>query len=364
MASTVQTAIIQSVSTTADTGLPLVVSHTVPIPRMTSPYHVLIRIIAVGLNPTDHKMVTYFFNEGNGIGCDFCGMVEQTESSALISKGTRVCGAVFPYGTIDMHNGAFSQWVVADSRHLLKVPKDWTDAQGAALGSVGWATSCLSMSDPEALSLLGRPSRPVEKREPILVYGGATATGLTAIQMLKMSGYTPIAVCSSTSAPLVIKYGAIGTAPYKSKDCVEKIKLIAEGVPIRHAIDCITTAESAATCFGALGRTGGRYVCLEQFQDAWQTRRAVRTKIVMGYEMQGMDVHLGHDVYDRKAKPELYEIGTAWVEEMQTLLDTKAIMTPPLRELQGGFKSIIDGLHILKSGEAQGRKLVVKVLDS
>ncbi|KAI0889614.1 GroES-like protein [Annulohypoxylon maeteangense] len=363
MSSAVQTAVIQSVSATKAV-LPLAVSHTVPIPCITSPYHVLVRIRTVGLNPTDHKMVTYFYNEGSGMGCDFCGIVEQTGPSALIPKGTRVCGAVFPYGTIDAHNGAFSQWVVADSRHLLQVPEDWTDAQGAALGSVGWATSCLSMSDPEALGLSGLPSKPVEKREPILVYGGATATGLITIQILKRSGYAPIAVCSSTSAPLVMKYGAVGTAEYGSKDCVEKIKLIAGGVPIRHAIDCITTAESAAVCFGALGRTGGRYVCLEQFQNTWQTRRAVRTKVVMGYEMQGMDVNLGHDVYDRKAKPELYEMGTTWVKEMQVLLDAKAIMTPPLRELQGGFEGIIDGLHILKSGEARGRKLVVRVLDS
>ncbi|KAI1445303.1 GroES-like protein [Annulohypoxylon stygium] len=359
----VQTAVVQSVSAGPDAGLPLVVSHAVPIPCMTSPFHVLIRIIVVGLNPTDHKMVAHFYNEGNGMGCDFCGIVEKAGPSVSIPIGTRVCGAVFPYGTTDIHNGAFSQRVVADSRRLLKVPEDWTDAQGAALGSVGWATACLSMSDPDALGLVGLPSKPIETQDPVLVYGGATATGLIAIQMLKIAGYVPIAVCSSASATLVMKYGAAGTAPYKSTDCVEKVKSIAGSVPIRYAVDCITSADSAAICFGALGRTGGRYVCLEQFQDAWRTRRAVRTKIVMGYEMQGMDVNLGQEVYDRKANPELYEIGTAWIKEMQILLDAKAIMTPPLRELQGGFERIIDGLRILKSGEAQGRKLVVRILD-
>lgn len=165
----------------------MVVSHSVPVPDLPSPYHVLVRVLAVGLNPADYKMVTHFYMEGSTTGCDFCGIVELAGASALFSPGVRVCGADFPYRPNNPHNGAFSQWVVADSRQMLKVPDDWSDTQAAALGAIGWGTVCMAVSDPEALNLAGLPSKPVEKPIPVLVYGGATATGIMAIQILKLS---------------------------------------------------------------------------------------------------------------------------------------------------------------------------------
>jgi NADPH:quinone reductase-like Zn-dependent oxidoreductase len=179
-----QTAVIQLASTSQ---LPLTVSHTVPVPDLPSPHHVLVRVLAAGLNPTDYKMATRFRMPGNATGCDFCGIVEAAgTSSASLPRGTRVCGAVFPYRRDNRDNGAFAEWVVADSRHVLRVPDGWTDAAAAALGAVGWATACVALSDPEALGLAGVPSKPVGDTRPVLVYGGGTATGLVAVQMLKL----------------------------------------------------------------------------------------------------------------------------------------------------------------------------------
>jgi NADPH:quinone reductase-like Zn-dependent oxidoreductase len=158
-----------------------------------------------------------------------------------------------------------------------------------------------------------------------------------------------------------VRCGAIGTASYASVDCVKEIQRLAAGVPIRHALDCITDARSAAICFAALGRTGGRYACLEALEESWRTRRAVKVKVVMGFEMQGVDVDLGHDVYTRKARPELHALGMVWTKEMQALLDAGAVITPPIRELEGGFEGIIAGLHMLQAGEIRGEKLVARL---
>jgi NADPH:quinone reductase-like Zn-dependent oxidoreductase len=170
-------------------------------------------------------------------------------------------------------------------------------------------------------------------------------------------------VCSPTSAPLVIKYGAIGTASYTSADCVETIKALADGVPIRHALDCITDAQSASICFAALARTGGWYACLENFDEAWRTRRAIKTKVVMGFEMQGVDVDLGHAVYSRPARPELHHLGIVWAREMQALLDAGSVRTQPIKELEPGhgLEGIIEGLNMLRAGQVRGQKLVSRV---
>ena len=182
-----ETAVIQSRQNPRESGLPLAVASSRPVPDLVSPYHVLVRVLAVGLNPTDHKMTTHFYMEGNTVGCDFCGIVEVAGSSSIVAKGVRVCGADFPYRRNNPYNGAFAEYAVADSRHVLRVPEDWSDTQAAALGAIGWGTACLSISDPGALNLKGLPSSPEEKPVPVLIYGGATATGIMAIQMLKLS---------------------------------------------------------------------------------------------------------------------------------------------------------------------------------
>lgn len=132
-------------------------------------------------------MITHFYMEGNTAGCDFCGIIEEAGSSSLYTSGVRICGADFPYRRQNPYKGAFAQYAVADSRHVFKVPETWSDCQGAALGAIGWGTAALAISDPDALNLEGLPSKAVEKPIPILVYGGATATGIMAIQMLKLS---------------------------------------------------------------------------------------------------------------------------------------------------------------------------------
>jgi NADPH:quinone reductase-like Zn-dependent oxidoreductase len=308
-------------------------------------------------------MVAYFFMDGNTVGCDFCGIVETAGSSSSIPPGTRVSGADFPYRRNNPYNGAFAQYAVLDSRHALKVPDNWSDLQAAALGTAGWGTSCLALADPEALNLQARPSSPAEKAIPVLVYGGATATGIIAIQMLRMSGYRPIAVCSDASAAAVRKYGAVGTASYMSPTCLETIKSLAGGVPIKHAFDCITNRESVALCYGALARIGGRYACLEDCPELWRTRRAVKAKVVMGYEGQNVDVDLAHPVYTRKANPELHAVTEEWAKEMQALLDQGKISTQEIQEVAGGFDGVIEAMEMLARGTVRGRKLVVRIAE-
>lgn len=153
------------------------------------------------LNPTDHKFVTHFTQPGGLVGCDYCGIVVDVGSAVAaagdILPGNRVCGAVFPYDNGkdadgEVRSGSFAQWLVADARVLLRVPESWDDLEGAALGGVGWGTVGLALSGPDALALPGLPSQPADldeksgDREPVLVYGGAAATGTMGCQLLKL----------------------------------------------------------------------------------------------------------------------------------------------------------------------------------
>ncbi|KAI1135883.1 putative zinc binding dehydrogenase [Hypoxylon sp. FL0543] len=363
-----QTAIIQGYDTRRPQDvLSLVISHRVVVPALDSEHHVRVKVLAVALNPSDYKMVQFFPARNNMAGCDFCGVVTEKGAEAVVDVGTRVCGAVFPYGrqdaTDDVRSGAFSQFATADSRLLLRVPETWSDLEGAALGGVGWCTVGLALSSLDALALSALPSKPADEKEPVLVYGAATATGTMACQLFELSGFAPVSVTSPQSSALAIEYGASGTASYLSPTCAESLERIA-GTPIRHAFDCITSAESVATCFAALARTGGRYACVESLQDSWRTRRAVRVKEVMGYEAFGRHVQLGSEeadptTYTRKANPAAFDICARWAVEMQKLLDASLVKHHLIREVYGLWEGIIDGVDELRAGGVRGEKLVV-----
>jgi NADPH:quinone reductase-like Zn-dependent oxidoreductase len=186
-----QTAVIQADHPNMTGTLPLLISHNVPIPPSLAPHYVLVRVLAVALNPTDYKMPLYLPMPGTTTGCDFCGIVvaSSPEQEAAFPVGTRVCGTTFAYNESRPLDGAFSQYTLGDARLMLKVPSTWTDLEAAALGGVGWRTVTLSMWDGEKLALQGRPSKPAlmtDGLKPVLVYGGATATGTMACQLLKL----------------------------------------------------------------------------------------------------------------------------------------------------------------------------------
>ncbi|KAF9887405.1 hypothetical protein FE257_010260 [Aspergillus nanangensis] len=182
--------------------------------------------------------------------------------------------------------------------------------------------------------------------------------------IVERCGYAPIAVTSSTSARLPMKYGAIGTAIYTSPSCIQQIKTLAGGAPIRRALDCITTPESHAICMSALARTGGRYVALEAVPSYWATRHAVKKRMVLGYEALGARVDFGDSPYTCDADPVLYNILIRWTQEVQQALDLGLIRPHPVREIPGKWDGIIKALDMLQRGEVHGEKLVVRIAEA
>lgn len=169
---------------------PPVASQIHPIPEVKGPYDVLIRTCAVALNPTDYKMPSYHPVPGAILGCDFMGAVISAGPEVNNAPpGTRLCGPIYGSNPGNPASGAFTEYLVQDVRLCLRVPDTWSDLEGAALGGIGWATVGLAME--HSLGLTGLPSKPASLRPdgtrvPVLVYGGATATGTMACQILAM----------------------------------------------------------------------------------------------------------------------------------------------------------------------------------
>lgn len=171
-------------------GTNLAITHDAPLPLPLAPDQVLVRTEAVAVNPCDWKMPDNFPSPGAVDGSDFAGTIVLMGSDVSathpgLTIGDRVCGAVHGSNPADHASGSFAAYVAATADIMMKVPEGvgWEDAAG--VGGTGIAT--LGIVFCEHLGLVFSPKKPADENEsfPILVYGGGTATGTMAIQLLK-----------------------------------------------------------------------------------------------------------------------------------------------------------------------------------
>lgn len=144
----------------------------------------LVRVVAVGLNPHDWKSLDMSPMPGATWGCDFSGEVVSIGSGLTkdFRVGDRVAGATPGNNWEDPATGAFAEYIVVPSVLVYKIPGSLSFEEAATLG-VGMLTIGLTLYHVMKLPL---PHAPGSNPQYVLVYGGGTATGTLAIQFLKL----------------------------------------------------------------------------------------------------------------------------------------------------------------------------------
>ncbi|KAL4894204.1 GroES-like protein [Aspergillus ambiguus] len=345
----------------APEGKPVITNHlTLSHPL---PDDIVVRNMLVAINPCDWKMNRRFPSPGARVGCDLYGEVLAIGPGAQVRRpdiqiGDRVCGAVYGSNPSDHGSGSFCDFVCAPADLMIRLPDGFEDGAGAALGGTSFATLRLALWD--SLRLEGIPTSPLDPTQGapyVLVYGGSTATGTMALQLLRISGYKPITTCSPHNFDLVKSRGAEAVFDYRSPTCAADIKAYTHG-SLRYVLDIITDATSQAICHGAMGRTGGIYTALEAPSDALNPRkRTVKMDFVVGLCALGTEVALGGDYYRPANKEARLEVGQ-FFDEMQKFVDEGKIVPHPHRVLSGGYQDILDGIVALREGRTSGEKLV------
>ncbi len=149
---------------------------------LNTPDQICVKTEAVAINPSDTKMVGDFQSPFTILGTDFAGTVVAVGANVKeVEVGDRVCGASHGMNELRPDRGAFGQYNVTMGDVWLKIPASLSTAAGASL-CAGLCTAGL------AISSLGLPlpDTPAEKPVKVLVYGGSTATGTLAIQLLRL----------------------------------------------------------------------------------------------------------------------------------------------------------------------------------
>ncbi|KAI3317089.1 GroES-like protein [Xylariaceae sp. AK1471] len=333
------------------------IKHNAPLPILKS-NELLVQTKAVAINPCDYKMHERFPCPGAVDGCDFAGIVIGLGTDVTsFSLGDRVCGAVHGSNPLRPDSGAFAEYIASESEFTLKMSPQMTFLEAAGLGGTGLAT--LGMALFKALALPGTPEQPAERKLTVLVHGGSSSVGTMAIQLLRLTGHIPIATCSPKNFELVRRYGAEEVFDYHDSACAQKIKDYTRNA-LAHVLDPFTDAKSIALCYGAMGRAGGRYACLEMYPDYVLDSKRIKVGFVMGPALLGHRLALDYG-YERDPDPEMRSFGVRWYQSLQQLLDQGKLRSHPLRELEGRFEGILKGVHMLKNKEVSGEKLVVAI---
>ncbi len=194
-----------------------------PVP---GPGEVLIRVEAAGVNRPDVLQRLGVYNPPPGAsplpGLEVAGTIAQ--------KGSKVSNWKPGDPVVALTNGGgYAQYVAVPAGQVLPLPKNHSMIEGAAL--------------PETLftvrqTLIDRAG--LTSGQSVLIHGGASGIGATAIQMTNLVNATPFTTVSSEEkAAYARQMGAKAVVNYVTQDFVEEINGLTEGRGVDVILDIV-----------------------------------------------------------------------------------------------------------------------------
>ena len=189
----------------------------------------LIRVAASGINRPDVLQRGGRYAPPPGAsdlpGLEVAGVIEAGDTQAMASAGLkvgdRVCALVA--------GGGYAQWCVAPVGQCLPVPAGLNDIEAASLPET-FFTVWSNVFDRGRL----------QAGEFLLVQGGSSGIGVTAIQLARAWGATVIATAGSDEkCAACIELGASHAINYKTQDFVAEVQRITNGRGVDVVLDMV-----------------------------------------------------------------------------------------------------------------------------
>ena len=190
---------------------------------------VLIRVTASGVNRPDvlQRMGHYPVPPGASDlpGLEVAGVIQSGDAQAMkeagLAVGDRVCALVA--------GGGYAEQCVAPVAQCLPVPSGLTDIEAASLPET-FFTVWSNVFDRGRL----------QSGETILIQGGTSGIGVTAIQMAKAAGAVVIATAGTDEkCSAMIQLGADHVINYKTVDFSEEAKRLTGGKGVDVILDMV-----------------------------------------------------------------------------------------------------------------------------
>jgi len=201
----------------------------VPVERPTpepGAGEVLIKVSAAGVNRPDALQRAGAYPPPPGAsdlpGLEVAGEIISGDAAAGgLSIGDRVCALVA--------GGGYAEYVVAPAAQCLPIPKGLSDIEAAGLPET-YFTVWSNVFDRGRLA----------QGETLLVHGGASGIGTTAVQLAAAMGHTVYATAGSDErARAVEELGAAECFNYRSQDFVEEIRRATSNKGVNVVLDMV-----------------------------------------------------------------------------------------------------------------------------
>ncbi|AGU50704.1 putative NAD(P)H quinone oxidoreductase, PIG3 family [Variovorax paradoxus B4] len=189
----------------------------------------LIRVAASGVNRPDVLQRKGHYPVPPGAsdlpGLEVAGEIVSGDAAALAEAGfkigDRVCALIA--------GGGYAQLCVAPVAQCLPVPKGWSDTEAASLPET-FFTVWSNVFERGRL----------QKGETLLIQGGSSGIGVTAIQIAKALGATVIATAGSDDkCEACRKLGADHAINYRTSDFAEEAKKLTGGKGVDVVLDMV-----------------------------------------------------------------------------------------------------------------------------
>ncbi|KAI9661951.1 MAG: putative secondary metabolism biosynthetic enzyme [Bathelium mastoideum] len=338
-------------------GIGKAVLRPIPIPKLPDDC-ILVRTVAIALNPTDWMKINAKGKDGILVGCDYSGTVEEVGKAVTkpFKKGDRIAGLAHGGNDVNPESGAFARLIVVKGDLQLHIPDNISfeaaATVGVGIGTVGYGlykTLKIPLPDAEVLS----------QGKAILIYGGSTASGTLAIQFARMSGCKVITTCSPKHFELMRDRGAHSVYDYHDPGVSDKIHSETEGT-LTNVFDTVSIEATAAICAKAIGSDGGNYCNL---LGMGCPRTDVQSVSFLGYSLFGEPYTLDGNIYP--AQPEDFAFGSKFYSIADKLWADGKWKPHPQRVGSGGLLGAVDGLEQMRDGKGpSGEKWVYLVDDT
>ncbi|SAL99100.1 hypothetical protein [Absidia glauca] len=193
---------------------------TVPMPQLSKPTQLLIKVMAAGVNPIEAKMrqgnmFTFLVKKPAILGADYSGIV--------VAKGSEVTDfevndAVFgmlvsPAGP----HGSYAEYIVVDTvtdKAIAKKPENLSFVDAASVGLAG-------LTALEGVVCKG----PLTSGDgaKVLVIGASGGVGMFAVQIGKAIGAQVVGICSEKNRALVKGFGADEVVDYNDRAALDNL---------------------------------------------------------------------------------------------------------------------------------------------
>ncbi|KAJ5084328.1 alcohol dehydrogenase [Penicillium alfredii] len=305
---------------------------------------VVIQVAYAAVNPTDHMMQDqpYFELQYPFIfGTDVAGTVVQLGSGVTrFQLGQRVIGHCDSLLTRKATNAGFQLYTTCREILVSAVPDSLPLANAAVLPlSVSTAASALFHQLELPFPLLA----PKHTGKTVLIWGGSSSVGSSAIQLALAAGFDVATTAGSSNHEYVKNLGATHVFDHKEPGVVEKISKVLK--PGDVVFDCISSPSTQVACGKILESIGGGKLPVvllprEPFPDN------VQGVFVNGLAPGMFALNVGDAVWCKYIP--------------QALASGKFQAKPDPEVIEGGLEKVQTGIDLLRQG-VSAKKVVVEI---